>query len=155
MLLILPVFLMIIFSIMEMGYLAFWVITLNHATYEAARIGSLVATPHSGGSPNKSRADGEMRRVMRQAIREANVDSVVEPTVYDFQADVMNHDLIVTGSYRVPLVFPISNVIFARPRGTGKRLLQAVVRMPIEQPLKQGESTKGLGGKTGGKFKKG
>lgn len=155
MLLILPVFLTIVFSIMELGYLAFWVITINHATYEAARIGSLVATPRNGGAPNKNKADGEMGRVMRQAIRQGTIESVIEPTIYDFQADVMNHDLVVTGSHYVPLVFPISSILFASPKGSGKRLIQAVVRMPIEQPLKQGESTKGIGGKTGGKFKKG
>ena len=58
-------------------------------------------------------------------------------TVTDQQAQQDNYDLIITGSNNIKLVFPISSVILAKPKGTGMRLLQAVVRMPIEIPLKR------------------
>lgn len=135
MLLILPVFLTIIFTIMEMGNLAFWVIVVNHATYEVARIGAMLATPAKGGEPNN--AEGAMQNVMARIINGARVDSAIEPTVFDRQAGVQNHDLIVTGSHQVQLIFPISSVILSEPRGSGKKLIKAVVRMPIERPLKK------------------
>ena len=134
MLLILPVFLTVVFAIMEMGYLAFWVITLNHATYEVARIGSLIAMPrYGGGSPRDVNSD--MDRFMKKIVKTAAVTSYWEPSVYDRQAYVQNRDLVVTGSYSVRLIFPISRLLLSNPRGSGQRLVQATVRMPIEQPL--------------------
>jgi Flp pilus assembly protein TadG len=153
MILILPVFLTMIFTIMEMGYLAFWVITLNHATYEVARIGALVATPRYGGAPRAVNAD--MQRFMGRIIRSARVTSYAEPSVYDHQADVQNHDLVVTGSYRARLVFPISRFLLSSPPGSGFRLLQTTVRMPIEQPLERGDGgDKSLRGGRGGRFRR-
>lgn len=159
MLLILPVFLTIIFTIMEMGYLAFWVLMLNHATYECARVGALIATPPSGGEPRP--VNGEMQQIMSRIITSptAVVNSYTEATVMDNQAGVMNHDLVVTGSYEVRFVFPLSSILMSSPllcpRGPGGGLcrINTTVRMPIERPLQQGESTKGLGGK-GGKMTK-
>lgn len=135
MLLILPVFLAIVFTIMEMGSLAFWVIVLNHSTYEAARIGALKATPRYGGSPRD--VDHDMQAVMSRIVAGARVSSRVEPTVYDRQAEVQNHDLVVTGSYDAKLVFPISNVLLSKPKGSGRRPIRATVRVPIEQPLQK------------------
>ncbi|MBI5631039.1 MAG: pilus assembly protein [Elusimicrobia bacterium] len=155
MLLILPIFMTIVFTIMELGYLAFWMIMLNHATYEVARIGALVATPRNGGNPQPAKAQAEMNKFMARIIPTAWVESSPEQTLWDPQADVQNHELVVTGKYQVRLVFPISSMLLAKPKGSASRLLEAVVRMPIEQPLQRGESAKGLGGKGGGKFKKG
>lgn len=152
MLLILPVFLTIVFTIMEMGYLAFWVIVVNHATYECARIGALKATPRYGGEPRDVVTD--MQKVMSRIIPEARVSAHTEPTVFDNQAGIMNHDIVVTGSYDVKLIFPISNVLLSIPKGSGRRPVRATLRVPIEQPLQQGESDQGFkGGKK--KFKKG
>lgn len=160
MLLILPVFLTIVFTIMEMGYLAFWVLMLNHATYECARVGALLATPPDGGEPRSVTSD--MQKIMSRIITSpsAIVNSYSEPTTMDYQAGVMNNDLVVTGSYEVRFVFPISSILMSSPLlcprgpGGGRCRISATVRMPIERPLQQGESTKGLGGK-GGKFSKG
>lgn len=132
-LLILPIFLTIVFTIMEMGNLAFWVIVLNHATYECARIGAMTATPKDGGEPRG--VDSDMQKIMTRIIPEAKVRSHPEPTVFDNQAKVMNHDLVVSGSFLAPLVFPISNIAMASPKGSGKRFIEATVRMPIERPL--------------------
>jgi Flp pilus assembly protein TadG len=135
MLLILPVFLTIVFSIMEMGHLAFWVIVLNHATYECARIGAMEATRQDGSGPRDVTA--EMQGVMSRIIQTARIDPAThtEPTLTDPQANVQNNDLVVVGTYNAHLIFPISNLILASPKGSGIRRLTAVVRMPIEQPL--------------------
>lgn len=131
MLLILPVFLTIVFSIMELGNIAFWVIVLNHATFECARIGGMLYADMG------SNVNGPMQNVMGRFITGATVTSSTEQTIQDPQASQMNQDLVVTGTFNVPLVFPISSIILANPAGTGKRQIEAVVRMPVEQPLSQ------------------
>ncbi len=135
MLLILPVFLTIVFTIMEMGNLAFWVIMLNHATYECARIGAMEATRQDGSGPRD--VAGIMQGVMSRIIETAKIDQSThaEETLTDPQAGVTNHDLVVVGTYDVHLIFPISNILLAKPAGSGIRHLVAIVRMPIEQPL--------------------
>ena len=51
---------------------------------------------------------------------------------------VRETDLIVTGSYNVPLVFPISSILLHSPASNiGHRLIQTTVRMPIERPLQR------------------
>ena len=134
-LLILPVFLTIVFTIMEMGYLAFWVIMLNHATYECARIGAMVAEGPDGGQPED--VTPTLQTFMSRMIKGAVVASQDIPTLMDNQADVQNYDLLVTGTYKVPLVFPISSILLATPIGSGHRTISTSVRMPIEQPLPQ------------------
>lgn len=135
MMLILPVFLTLVFTIMEMGYIAFFVLLLNHATYECARIGAMRATPLSGGEPGN--VEPVLRGVMERALPGARVVGVAVPTLLDPQSNDMNHDLVVTGTYDVRLVFPISSRLFAKPAGTGTRQVEAIVRMPIERPQKR------------------
>src|SRR5207244_2560588 len=62
MLLILPVFMTIVFIIMEIGYLSFQLIMLNHATYEVARIGGMTFAPPPG------HACGQLRGFMQQVL---------------------------------------------------------------------------------------
>lgn len=131
MLLILPVFLTIVFTIMEIGYVSFQLILLNHATYEVARIGGMTTTSPPGHGCDK------LGNYMKQIIASATVSCKVEPTLSDPQSGQENSDLVITGSNAIKLIFPISSVILAQPKGTGTRLLQAVVRMPIETPLKK------------------
>jgi hypothetical protein len=137
MLLILPVFLTIVFTIMEMGNLAFQVILLNHATYEVARVAGMTRMPsdYVGGSPLETCED--LIPLMQRVIASASVDCEAEDTFDDLQAGIKNQDIIVTGSYPVPLIFPISNIIMSEPKGSGHRMVRAVVRMPIERPLKK------------------
>ena len=131
MLLILPIFLTIIFTIMEIGYVSFQLILLNHATYEVARIGGM-----SGN--NSGNVDcGKLKNIMTQIILSAKVECSTEMTLNDPQSHQDNFDLIVAGSNDIKLIFPISSVILAKPKGSGKRLLEVVVRMPIEMPLKK------------------
>ncbi len=129
MLLILPVFLTIIFTIMEIGYVSFQLILLNHATYEVARIGGMTTTSPPG------HGCGKLNEFMKQIILSAKVDCKMDPTLMDPQSGQQNYDLVITGSNNIKLIFPISNVILAKPKGTGMRLIEAVVRMPIESPL--------------------
>lgn len=131
MLLILPVFLTIIFTIMEIGYVSFQLILLNHATYEVARIGGMTTTSPPGHTC------GKLNEIMKTIIQSATVACGTEKTLTDPQSQQDNFDLIITGSNNIKLVFPISSVILAKPSGTGMRLLQAVVRMPIESPLRK------------------
>ncbi len=130
MLLILPIFLGIVFTIMEIGYVSFQLIVLNHATYEVARIGGMTWLASTGGN-------GGMNDVMKRILPAATVDCVQEPTPSDPQAGQPNYDLVCTSREQVKLIFPISSIILAKPRGTGTRLLMATVRMPIEQPLRK------------------
>lgn len=129
MLLILPVFFTIVFTIMEIGYVSFHLILLNHATYEVARIGGM-----SGNAAGNVDC-GSMEKFMKQIIQSATVACEMEKTLTDPQAGQDNFDLIITGKNNIKLRFPISSMILAKPKGSGMRLLQTVVRMPIESPL--------------------
>ncbi|MBI4371287.1 MAG: pilus assembly protein [Elusimicrobia bacterium] len=134
MLLILPVFLAMVFLIMEIGYLAFRVIMLNHATYETARVGSMTwAFPSLGSGLGPSKTV----EVMKRLLPAARVDCAPEATLVDPQALQQNYDLVCRGEERVRLIFPLSSFLLANPRGSGRRLLAATVRMPIEQPLRK------------------
>ena len=152
MLLILPVFLTIVFAIMEMGNIAFWVIVLNHATYECARIEAMKAwrvNTGPGGAP--SIIQSEMQSVMDQIItgagsgNKAHVEAYSAPAPFtDPQSNNQNYDLVVTGSYDVQMIFPITSILFSNPPpvgtcpqgpGGGKCTMTVNMRMPIEQPL--------------------
>ena len=131
MLLILPVFLTIVFTIMEIGYVSFQLILLNHATYEVARIGGMTTTSPPG------HGCGKLQEFMQQIIQSATVSCGIEKTLTDPQSGSDSSDLIITGRNDIKLIFPISSAILADPKGSGKRKLVAVVRMPIESPLRK------------------
>ena len=130
MLLILPVFLGIVFTIMEIGYVSFQLIVLNHATYEVARVGGMTWLQPGGGA-------AKLSTLMTSILPIASVDCSEDKTLLDPQAQLQNMDLVCTGKESVQLIFPISSIILAKPAGSGKRALSATVRMPIEQPLAQ------------------
>lgn len=142
-LLILPVFLTIVFTIMELGHMAFWVIVLNHATYEVARLGSLTAGSNPGmgrqGAPRS--VNGQMAGWMSEVLRNATVTSHNEATTFDRQAGRQNFDLVVKATYPVRMVFPLASILlssrFVCPQGPGfgRCNISTTVRMPVEQPL--------------------
>lgn len=136
MILILPIFLTIVFSIMEMGNIAFQMILVNHATWEVARIGAMIATPPGGGSPNIN-STALLSRLQKMLPSAKIHSSRAESTVFDRQAKIMNSDLVVTVAYPIPLIFPISSFIMSKPKGSGHRMVLTEVRMPIERPLFQ------------------
>ncbi|MBI5210348.1 MAG: pilus assembly protein [Elusimicrobia bacterium] len=138
-LLVLPWFLMIVFTILEMGNIAFHMILINHATWETARYGAMIASPKGGSkfggcpSANQAMMDIFIKRILPGA-RVAGAFS--EPTTPDNQASpITGCDLVLTSEYPIPLIFPISNFALSKPPGTGKRIVLIPLRMPIEQPL--------------------
>ena len=81
-----------------------------------------------------------MQGILGRVIASARVvagQTRAESTVYDNQAQVMNYDLVLTTTYPIPLIFPISNFLLSRPMGSQTRVIQVTVRAPIEQPLPQ------------------
>ena len=140
MLLVLPVFLTIVFTIMEMGYMSFQMILLNHATYEVARIGGMT---HASSSGNYASDCGPyLPGLMKRIIQSASVACTVEPHSFqDSQAQTTNADLVVTGSNPIKFIFPLSSILMSSrilcPQGPGGGwcTISAVVRMPIEKPL--------------------
>lgn len=148
MLIILPLFLMLTFVIMETGHLAFQTLILHHAAFELARIGSLSAAPRPGEgySPQIGRAKYMMEGVLKRIFPKGNAGLSpaprVEDTLPDPQSGLPNHDLVVTIEYRCPLIFPFTNLALQNEEGPIKktigggryRVLYAEVRMPIQQP---------------------
>lgn len=137
--LILPVFMLMIFFVLEYGNIAYHSIIANHASYEFARIGSLVAVKKPSGRPD--------RTVVMQKINQAKlkvfgskaggigVNVKVETTGTDPMYKKHRHeDLVVTVTYPVHLLFPgTSYVLASEPRREGIRRIHAVTRMPIEK----------------------
>jgi len=137
-LLILPVFLTIVFSIMEIGYMSFRLIMLNHAAYETARYGSLTWTAPPGNRCPALTAFIE-RIIPEATLASCGPDGGSART--DPQSGDVNYDLVIDASDSVRLLFPISNVLLSRPpickesREPLHCTLHAVVRMPIEHPI--------------------
>jgi hypothetical protein len=139
-LLILPIFLCLIFFIMETGYIAFQTIVTQHAAYEVARIGSMLGgalDPASAPSFNSGRARGHAQEQLTKMLRTAQITRFRQvKTLDDPQTDHSNSDLEVEVTNRVKLIFPGSSFAFATPKGSGVRMIKCSARMPIENPNK-------------------
>ncbi|HAH31304.1 MAG TPA: hypothetical protein DCL44_03205 [Elusimicrobia bacterium] len=143
-LLVLPVFMLMLFCIMEIGNLAYQTILVHHCAYELARIGSLVAGPNGGGSGGGNEVS-KMESTLKEMLPVATLDSSWEPRSYgpDPQAaatgdNYISYDLRVTLNYPVKLVFPGSSVMLSDvPRSQRIKKISVTVRMPIEKPFKQ------------------
>ena len=140
--LVLPVFFMMLFFIMEIGNIAFQTILANHCAYELARIGSLVAGPtgYDGKKTqtNVGRANRKMQSVSKSMFPHSSVQitSRVVNTSWDEQAQRVNEDLIVTLRYPAKLIFPGSSYALAdNPKSRRIKNLTVSVRMPIEKPF--------------------
>ena len=141
--LVLPVFFMMLFFIMEIGNIGFHTILANHFAYELARIGSLVAGPtgYDDGQntrTNVGRANRKMQSVSKTMFPHSNVQvtSRVVNTSWDRQAQRMNEDLIVTLRYPAKLIFPGSSYALAdNPKSRRIKYITVSVRMPIEKPF--------------------
>jgi Flp pilus assembly protein TadG len=135
-LLMLPVFLLLIFTVMETGHLAFRTILLHHAAYEVARIGSLTATAIAApGCPPPVINAGKMKTVGLAILKGVQMTAVSERTLTDPQEGCSNFDVKVTMLQRVPMIFPMTGLILSNTKDRRYRLLTAQVRMPIERPL--------------------
>ena len=140
-LLVLPVFMLLLFFIMEMGNMGFQTILAHHCAYELARIGSLVAGPH-GGNAGASSDSGKANMRMKSALQRmfpqtpgVRVEGKIVETLYDKQSQQTNEDLLVTLYYPAKLIFPGSSVALAdHPKGRRIKNIVVKVRMPVEKP---------------------
>lgn len=150
-LLVLPVFMLMLFFIMELGNLAYQVILTHHCAYELARIGSLVAGPPGGSSGTRSdvgKAETKMRSALsKMFVSPGQIKLIVtsEVTSIDPQPRASpnphthpNEDLLVTLIFPAKLIFPGSSYFFAdQPKGRRIKNITVRVRMPIEKPVFQ------------------
>ena len=116
--LILPVFMLMVFFVLEYGNLAYRTIILNHASYEFARIAALVGVEKPSGPANRTIMMQKIEQAKRQVFgREAerlNVMVKVETTGMDpMYKKHRHHDVVVTVTYPVKLVFPGTSYILA------------------------------------------
>ena len=143
-LLVLPVFMLLLFFIMEIGNLGFNTILAHHCAYELARIGSLVAGSNGAGSGGgESLANQKMKAVLGQMFPSTpgiTVDGVLvqNPIPKDPQSGQQSMDLLVTLNYKARLIFPGSSAVFSDPpKGSRTKKIVVRVRMPVEQPYLQ------------------
>jgi hypothetical protein len=141
-LLVLPVFMLLLFFIMEMGNMGFQTILAHHCAYELARIGSLVAGPNGAGTGGgQGLATQKMKSVLGQMFPSTpgvSVDGVLVGTLKDPQSGQMGEDLLVTLIYPATLIFPGSSYVLSDPpKGAKKKRIIVKVRMPVEKPYFQ------------------
>jgi len=139
---ILPVFMLIIFVILEMGNLAYHTIMAHHVSYELARVGSMVGVRKPSGGTDSSRVNSKMKEALQKIVGLRRAGSMqfsaaLKQTGNDPQVPMhVNEDLIVTLVYRVDLAYPLTSYIFAdHPKRLGIKRIKATVRMPVERPL--------------------
>lgn len=137
--LILPVFMLMIFFVLEYGNLAYRTIILNHASYEFARTAALVGVDKPSGQANRTtmmqKVEQAKRQVFGNEAERLNVQIKVESTGVDPMYKKHCHqDVVVTVTYPVKLVFPGTSFILAdEPRREGIRKIKAQARMPVEK----------------------
>ena len=144
-LLALPVFMLILFFIMEIGNLAYQTILVHHCAYELARIGSLVAGPNGGGYGGGNE-NSKMKDILKEMLPNATLDPLPsrEPRSYgpdpQSAATYIGEDLKVTLTYPAKLVFPGSSCFLSDgfpPKCTRIKSIVVTVWMPIEKPFFQ------------------
>lgn len=151
-----PIFLIVVFGVMQLGHIAAMTIVVNHATFEVARIGAIASEGlESGQAASCASAKinrGKMTQVARR-IFEKWPGKVVEPvgaraakTLPDPEptpsGDMRNNcDLLVELEFQLPLIFPFVNIFFAREpyggvneRGFYRKII-GQARMPLEVPV--------------------
>jgi len=135
-LLMLPIFMMMAFTIMEIGHLGFRTILLHHAAYEVARFGSLSAIAAAvPGCPAPALQGAKMQQVGKKILKDATVGATLDRTLTDPQEGCANYDVVVTMTQRVDHIFPMAGLILSNTSDRKARTLAAQVRMPVERPL--------------------
>ncbi|MBQ8843734.1 MAG: pilus assembly protein [Elusimicrobiaceae bacterium] len=137
--LILPVLMLMIFFILEYGNIAYHTIIANHASYEFARIGALVAANRPSGKANSGTARNKINAAKLKVFG-ANADRIsvgvkIESTGTDPMYSAHRHeDVVVTVIYPIELAFPGTSWLLAsEPKKDGIRKIQATTRMPVEK----------------------
>lgn len=143
-LLVLPVFMLLLFFIMEIGNLGFNTILAHHCAYELARIGSLVAGKNGAATGGgESLANQKMKAVLGDMFPSTpgiTVEGhmVQNPIPSDPQSGQQSMDWVVTLNYKARLIFPGSSAVFSDPpKGSRTKNIVVRVRMPVEQPYLQ------------------
>ena len=137
--LILPVFLLLVFFVLEYGNLAYRTIVINHASYEFARIAALVGAPKPSGRSNKSIMEQKIRQAKRKVFGTDSERVAVQIKVESTGVDPMykkhrHEDVVVTVTLPVRLLFPGTSYILAdNPKREGVRKIRATARMPVEK----------------------
>jgi len=137
--LILPVFLLLVFFVLEYGNLAYRTIVINHASYEFARIAALVGAPQPSGRSNRTIMEQKINQAKRKVFgsdaERVAVQVKVETTGVDPMYKKHRHeDVIVTVTFPVKLLFPGTSFVLAdNPKREGVRKLRAATRMPVEK----------------------
>ncbi|PIS47946.1 MAG: hypothetical protein COT17_00810 [Elusimicrobia bacterium CG08_land_8_20_14_0_20_51_18] len=140
-LLVLPVFFLMLFFIMDLGLLAHKIIVVNHAAYELARVGSLLAGPKGGSSSSGSHGvDSKLQSLLCEMFTncgQIQLSSSFQGTASDPQAGGhMNEDIVVTLVYPVKLALPGSSYFLADPpKANHVKRITVTVRMPVEKPI--------------------
>ena len=135
----LPVFMLVIFFVLEYGNLAYRTLILNHASYEFARIAALTGVDTPSGPANRTtmmqKIEQSKRKVFGKEAERLSVQVKVETTGMDPMYKKHRHqDVIVTLTYPVKLVFPGTSYIMAdEPRREGIRKIKSTARMPVEK----------------------
>ncbi|MEK6543134.1 MAG: TadE family protein [Elusimicrobiota bacterium] len=149
--LIFPIFLIVVFGVMQLGHIAAMTIVVNHAAFEVARIGAIASegfTPGQAASCANAQINVRKMNSVADKIFEKWPGKVVSPlkwsvvkTLQDPEAKRNNCDLVVELQYQLPLIFPFINVALAQPPHGGHsevgmyRLLLGSARMPLEVPI--------------------
>ena len=143
-LLVLPVFMLLLFFIMEIGNLGFNTILAHHCAYELARIGSLVAGKNGANSGGgESLANQRMKNALGKMFPSTpgiTVEGhmIQNPIPADPQSGQQSMDWVVTLNYKARLIFPGSSAVFSDPpKGSRSKNIIVKVRMPVEQPYMQ------------------
>ena len=140
---VLPVFMMIIFVVLELGNIAYHTLIAHHISYELARVGSMVGVKKASGQTDATRMQSKMRAALSKMLgmadpgKKVRFSSKIVRTSNDPQVkDHPNEDLVVNIVYRVDLAYPLTSYIFAsEPKKLGILWLKANARMPVERPL--------------------
>lgn len=138
-LLILPVLMLMVFFVLEYGNIAYHTILANHASYEFARIGALTGTMKPSGKANTGAMTSKIRaareKVFGNDARHVTVQIKLQTTGMDPMYRKHRHeDVIVTVTYKVPLIFPGTSWLLAsEPKKEGFRKITATTRMPVEK----------------------
>lgn len=141
--LILPVFMLIIFVILELGNIAYHTILAHHISYELARVSSMVGVKKHSGTTDSTRMRSKMKDALSNMLgmsepgKKVQFTSKLVRTSNDPQVRKHpNEDVVVSIVYRLDLAFPLTSYIFAsEPKKLGILWIKANARMPVERPL--------------------
>ena len=138
-LLILPVFMLMVFFVLEYGNIAYHTLIMNHASYEFARIGALVGVRKPSGRPDRTvitqKIDHAKRKVFGLEADRITVNVKIENTGREpMYKKHLHEDVVVTVTYPVKLIFPGTSFLLASdPKREGRRKIQSIARMPLEK----------------------